>query len=616
MDTNLKNDITYLAQQSTSNLNIIISSMTALLNDSDDKIETLENQTWFQRMCKTISGKNRMTKEDIKHNHNKINAYVTCAITELFEQQCIDRQIIMSLGNQLNVLCMNQIQLKQMLGSFVSKLNEKIESVDNFHILSTEISQGVYSELAPIVAIGKILSQIDNRSLNDYRKMNILKRSMFSQKILNDEQFFISDYLMEVVNAKKEDIGILYAEMNSLYNDLFAKIIIEVIEQYHFLPELARKLKDKQAIIENVISDKQLDKNVTFSIEEFFDDFINSKLEIINNLALIPTLQNDSRSCIEEAENLFIENKLDEAFDIFQSLAKEGNGRAMYFMGEYYSHGYGSINIDDEEAKKWRKKGQEKQDVLSTLNVAFSLHKDDPTREKIFKDCFDEVLYLAESGDVFAQNELGDLYFNGQGTQKNIKKGIEWYTKSADKDYWRSACKLGVCYYNGLGVEKNCDLAIKWFEKATALKDSWAMYNLGYLYYLEFENYCSDYYGNELDLSIGRNRLLDTNKGKSLIENSKKWLNKAIEFGEISAYSILGDIYYYQYSDYTKGKELYLKGAELGDNVAQYKYASYCALDDDYFTCVKFMKLAASNGNADAKKWLGVNREIMEKYSL
>ena len=188
-----REDINYLTQQSANKLNMIIAGMTALMNDTDDKVDMLENQTWFQRMCRTISGKNKMTKQEIQRNHDKINMYMSQAMTELFEQQCIDREIIMSLGNQLNELYAEHLQLKKMLGAFVYKLNEKIESIDNFHMLNTEIEQGVYSEYSPIVAICKILSQIDNGCIQDHRKMNILQRSMVSQGILSDNQLQLGD---------------------------------------------------------------------------------------------------------------------------------------------------------------------------------------------------------------------------------------------------------------------------------------------------------------------------------------------------------------------------------------------------------------------------------------
>ena len=69
-------DMNYLAQQSQGKINMILSGMTALMNDTEDKTEKMEKQNWFQRMVKTVTGKNRAPREDIKHKKVKINANI------------------------------------------------------------------------------------------------------------------------------------------------------------------------------------------------------------------------------------------------------------------------------------------------------------------------------------------------------------------------------------------------------------------------------------------------------------------------------------------------------------------------------------------------------------
>lgn len=292
-----REDINYLTQQSSGKLNMILAGMTALLNDTDNKVAMMENQTWFQKMCRTISGKNKMTKQEIQHNHDKISMYMTQAMTELFEQQCIDHQVMMSLGNQLNELYAEHLQLKQMLGAFVSKLNEKIESVDNFHLLIQEIDKGVYSPYPPIVAICKILSQLDNRSILDDRKMNILQLSMSKQNILNESEYSLSQYLMSIVDVPIEEIGSIYIEMASLRENFMANIIVHMIECYHFLPDMARRLKNKQSVIDSVIAVEQLEPAVTLPIIEIFNDFTNSKQDMVRGLNTVCN--------VEPVENVF-----------------------------------------------------------------------------------------------------------------------------------------------------------------------------------------------------------------------------------------------------------------------------------------------------------------------
>ena len=158
-------DINYLSQQSSGRINMILSGMTSLMNDTDGKVSAMESQNWFMRMIKTVTGKNKLTKEEIQQNHDKLNAYMAEAVAELYNRNCINEKIMMSLGMQLNEIFAEHLQLKQMLGAFVNKLNQKIDSIDNFHMLVTEIEQGVYFNRKPIVSICTVLSQYDTRTL-------------------------------------------------------------------------------------------------------------------------------------------------------------------------------------------------------------------------------------------------------------------------------------------------------------------------------------------------------------------------------------------------------------------------------------------------------------------
>ena len=236
-------DMDFFAQQSSGKLNMIISGMTALMNDNDSKVAQLESQNWFQRMCRTITGKNKATQAEIQRNHDKINAYMSEAISELYNRNLIDHEIILSLGTQINELYADHIQLKQMLGAFAAKLNEKIESVDNFHMLMEEISQGVYSSGRPLVEICKVISQLDRRTLNDGRKLDIVRRGLVSQGILSDEQIGLKEYLAQVVAIPSDDAGRIYLELETIRGNFMAGIILAMMDDYHFLPDMARKMK-------------------------------------------------------------------------------------------------------------------------------------------------------------------------------------------------------------------------------------------------------------------------------------------------------------------------------------------------------------------------------------
>ena len=101
MDVLTTSDIEYLSTQSSDKLNLILTGMTSLMEDTQSKATLMENQPWYKRMANTIPGKNKMTVEDISRNHEKINVYMSEAISEIYNSNCIDQRIILGLGNNL-----------------------------------------------------------------------------------------------------------------------------------------------------------------------------------------------------------------------------------------------------------------------------------------------------------------------------------------------------------------------------------------------------------------------------------------------------------------------------------------------------------------------------------
>ena len=576
-------DMNYLAQQSQGKINMILSGMTALMNDTEDKTEKIEKQNWFQRMVKTVTGKNRATREEIKQNHDKLNAYMSQAIAELYNRNCIDSQVMISLGTQLNELYAEHLQLKQMLGAFVVKLNEKIDSVDNFHMLNTEIEQGVYSDNEKIIAICKVMSQFDNRIMEEPRKLDILRRSMEKQEIITEDEVLLTDYLMDIMNISVDEIGKIYLELSTIRNDFFANLILGVIEDYHFLPDMQRKMMKKEKIIENLIQRERLDDTITLSINEVYDNFINSKIEVKEGLIPVESIQNQRGNQIsynnndnlemKRAEQLFLNYKLAEAFELFKKLAEDDNGRAMYFLGEFYSNSIGKIKLDEKKGKEWRIKGKESGDVLAALNVAYSLPEDSDEANRIFFELYEDVLKLAEDGDIFAQNELADMYLYGHGIEEDEEEGVKWLKKSADAGHWRSIMDLADRYSDGVGVLQDELKAIDLYKK---------VYELG------------------LGEAANRIGLIYDNQNNS--EEAVKWYRKGFDKG----YDWSGCNLALSYSNGTgvpqdkqKALELYKKVYELGDSAsgeAAYRVGAVYVERKEFKEAYKWYKKSLEHG--------------------
>ena len=78
---------------------------------------------------------------------------------------------------------------------------------------------------------------------------------------------------------------------------------------------------------------------------------------------------------------------------------------------------------------------------------------------------FRETLQLAEQGNAEAQNNLGTMYYTGQGAHQDYAEAFRWYRKAAEQGDVQAQYNLGLMYYNGQGVRQNFHLSKEWFGK-------------------------------------------------------------------------------------------------------------------------------------------------------
>lgn len=108
-------DFEYYASLSAEEVGVVISGMVSLLNDTDSKFDSLKDQNWFQRMLRTVMGKNKATKEDIHRNYEKLGMYVSKAVEVLYQRQCVDEKILVIYGEQIIALCKSHVSLNAAL---------------------------------------------------------------------------------------------------------------------------------------------------------------------------------------------------------------------------------------------------------------------------------------------------------------------------------------------------------------------------------------------------------------------------------------------------------------------------------------------------------------------
>ena len=167
------------------------------------------------------------------------------------------------------------------------------------------------------------------------------------------------------------------------------------------------------------------------------------------------------------------------AAEWYLKAAENGHARGMYNLACNYRDGEG-VQKNINSAVDWFKKAADA-GIIDACRKIGGIYFD----AKNFREAMRWYKKGAELGnDAACLNQIGVMYYNGQGVTRNHYEAVSWYRKAADAGSVRAMNNLGACYYNGNGVKKNIDTAREFFYKAADLGDSTAMFNLGKIFHL------------------------------------------------------------------------------------------------------------------------------------
>ena len=148
--------------------------------------------------------------------------------------------------------------------------------------------------------------------------------------------------------------------------------------------------------------------------------------------------------------------------------AEAGDAKAQNHLGWCYENGQG-VAKDTNQAAKWFRKSVE------------HLSSDD------IRKSADQTYQKASAGDSEAQYTCGSVAWAmkddlvGQ-RESLINEAVYWYTKSAEQGNTQAQVNLGFMYLNGIGVEKDASKAAKLFSAPSEKDDAKAQYFLGQAY--------------------------------------------------------------------------------------------------------------------------------------
>ena len=91
--------------------------------------------------------------------------------------------------------------------------------------------------------------------------------------------------------------------------------------------------------------------------------------------------------------------------------------------------------------------------------------------------------YRAEKlNDAKAMTLLGEIYGEGLGVKRDLKKSFDWYQRAVKAGDVSALFAVGMQYMQGIGVKRDRDEGAKWLRRAADKGHAAAAYNLPLLY--------------------------------------------------------------------------------------------------------------------------------------
>lgn len=268
-------------------------------------------------------------------------------------------------------------------------------------------------------------------------------------------------------------------------------------------------------------------------------------------------------------------------------LVNDGSADYFYKLGVKYEEGKG-ISADLNKAVSYYKQAMEKGslDAVNALGVIYLGGGDYDKAKKHFE-------IAAAKNDEIANYNLGNMTFIGNKASIN-KKALDYYIKSALKNYSPAYVALGDMYATGKGVEPDASKAEDYYLKAADLNDDVAIDRLALLYLLQD--------GTEVENDDTKNSI-----------KTVQLFQRVADKGNPKAMYVLSLLYqngFYVKTDNDKAIEYLKKSAALNYPEAEYSlaylYLAGISVEKDYKKGVELMTKAASNGYPDAQNNIGM----------
>ncbi|MBP6823367.1 MAG: lipid-A-disaccharide synthase [Acidobacteria bacterium] len=167
---------------------------------------------------------------------------------------------------------------------------------------------------------------------------------------------------------------------------------------------------------------------------------------------------------LQQAKEFIELEDFDQAVSLLTPLAESNNAEAQFLLGYLF---FTCAEVGFEESERWLEKASAQNHAEAIYYLATS-YRDG---HRVFDEkAFVFLLHRAgELGSVNAQYLLGAFYATGNELfQKNEAEAVKWYSKAAEQANGEAQYNLATMYLNGEGTEKDVGKGILLLEQAVA----------------------------------------------------------------------------------------------------------------------------------------------------
>lgn len=221
-----------------------------------------------------------------------------------------------------------------------------------------------------------------------------------------------------------------------------------------------------------------------------------------------------------------------------------------------------SVDMEHIESEETRNHRGRPSNPYARYRLAKIILADPAAEQERFRTALEWLTEAAEAGLVHAQYELGKIYRDGRGVEKDALLAAAWLTRAAEQGSDAASYALGALLLTGgEGLAKDILSALNWLRRSAEDGNQYAQYRLGRL-------------------------LLRGEDAPREIEEAVRWLTASAEQGN-------------RYAQYALGK-LYLMGKEV---------------PRDPEAAVRWFTLSAAQGNEYAQYFLDHMDEGLSIFS-